>query len=109
MDLGEGVSGPEAKTSQKSLEKVSRARGSESLKKVSKKVRKVKKGSENGFLETSRTFFKTFFRLSGPGKLFRDFFETFWLRAPRLLLPGPRNLNYSLQNVHSLLNFLFRW
>ena len=37
-----------SKKSRKSLEKVSRARGPESLKKVSKKVRKVKKKSENG-------------------------------------------------------------
>ena len=94
MDLGEGVSGPEAKKSRKSLEKVSRARGPESLKKVSKKVRKVKKTIIRlrfDFSNLSRDFFQTF-GTPGPG----DFFETFFLRAPRLLLPGPRNLkNYS--------------
>ena len=47
VDLGEGVSGPEAKKSQKHLEKVSRARGPKSPKKISKKVRKVKTNSEN--------------------------------------------------------------
>ena len=97
MDLGEGVSGPEAKKSQKSLEKVSRARGPESLKKVSKKVRKVKKNFQNSFFWLFGPFSRLFsdFRDPGPGRLFRDFFETFWLRAPRLLLPGPRNLKIS--------------
>ena len=100
MDLGEGVSGPEAKKSQKSLEKSLPGPGPKSPEKVSKKVRKVKKKSENGFLETFRSFFETFSGLLGPraGRLFRDFFETFWLRAPRLLLPGPRNLNPKHQN-----------
>ena len=31
-----------------------------------------------------------------PGDFFRVFFETFWLRAARLLLRGPRNLNDSI-------------
>ena len=85
--------------SRKSLLGPGPQKSEERLKKVSKKVRKVKKKSENGFLETFRTSFETFFRLSGPraretfSRLFRDFFETFWLRAPRLLLPGPRDLN----------------
>ena len=30
----------------------------------------------------------------GRGRLFRDFFETFGLLAPRLPLPGPQNLNF---------------
>ena len=95
MGLGEGVSGPEAKKCQKSLEKVSRAQGPESPEKVSKKVRKVKKKSENGVFLLFGPFSRLFsdFRDPGPGGLFRDLLETFWLRAPRLLLPGPRNLN----------------
>ena len=90
VDLGEGVSGPKAKKSQKNLEKSLPGPGPKSPEKVSKKVRKVKKKSENGFLETFRTFFETFSGLLGaPGReTFRDLLETFWLWAPRLLLPG---------------------
>ena len=82
------------KVSKKSR-KTSRPRGPKSPKKVSKKVRKVSKKSENGFLETFRTFFEIFFGLLGPmgREAPGDFFETFWLLAPRLLLPGPRNTN----------------
>ena len=48
-----------------------------------------------GFWRLFGPFSRLFFGLLGPraGRLFRDFFETFWLLAPRLLLPGPRNLN----------------
>ena len=65
MNLGEGVSGPEAKKSQKSLEKVYQGRVPKVRKKSRKRSEKSKK-SENGFLETFRTFFETFFRLSQP-------------------------------------------
>ena len=94
MDSGEGVSGPEAKKSQKNLEKVSRGW----VAKVEKKSGKSKK-SENAFVETFRTFFETFFGLlgPGPGRLFETFLETFWLFAPRLPLPGPRNIEKRLK------------
>ena len=80
--------------SQESLEKVSQGRAPKGQKKPRKRSEKSKKKSENGFLETFRTFFETFSGLLGPrARRFRDFFETFWLLAPRLLLPGPWNLN----------------
>ena len=89
MDLGERVSGPKAKKSQKSLEK-SPGAGLQKSEKSLENVRKVKK-SLMGFWRLSdlfRDFFRTF-----ATRLFRDFFESFWLLAPRLALPGPRNLN----------------
>ena len=67
VDLGEGVSGPEAKKARKSLEKVSRARGPESLKKVSKKVRKVSKKHFQPFFDFSDLFWD-FFGLLGPAE-----------------------------------------
>ena len=87
-----------SKKSRKSLEKVSRPRGPKSPKKVSKQVRKVSKKSEKmGFWRLFGPFSRLFWTFGtpgpgGPGRLFRDFLETFWLLAPRLLLPGPRNL-----------------
>ena len=92
VDLGEGVSGPEAKKSPKSLEKVSRGSGPKSPKKVSKKVRKVSENPFSDFFFDFSDLFRDFFRTFGPRPR-ETFFETFWLRAPRLLLPGPRNLN----------------
>ena len=72
MDLGEGLSGPKAKKSPESLEKVSRAR----VPKVRKKSRseKYQKTNFRIFL-TFRTFFETFLELlgPGPGRFFRDF------------------------------------
>ena len=60
--------GPKPKSLKQSLEKVSVP----FRRQVSKKVRKVKNKSENGSLETFRTFFGTTFGLLGP-RLFRDF------------------------------------
>ena len=76
--MGEGVLGPKAKKSQKSL----LARGPKSPKKVSKKVRKsLKKKPFSDFFLTFRTLFETFFRLlgPGPGRLFSRLFG-FWPR-----------------------------
>ena len=60
--------------SRKSLEKV----GSQKSEKKSWKRFKSQKNLKMGFWETFRTFVETFFRFSGPGpgRLFRDFFET---------------------------------
>ena len=66
--------GLKPKSLKKRLEKVSRAQGPESLKKSLEKL------------------FRDFFSDFRDPRPFRDFFETFWLRAPRLLFPGPRNL-----------------
>ena len=78
-----------SKKSRKSL----LAQGPKSPKKVSKKVQKV---SKNPFSDLFLTFlsglFRDFFRTFGarPREIF---FETFLRRTPRLLLPGPRNLD----------------
>ena len=85
------------KTSPKSLEKVSRAGGPKSPKKVSKKVRKVKRTLNMGFWRLFRPLnsrlFSDFWD-PRPGRLyFSGLLVTFWLFAPRLPLPGPRNLN----------------
>ena len=92
VDLGEGVSGPKAKKSRKSL-----------LGPPGPGDPKVRKKSRKRSEKSPKTHFQTFWRLFGPfSRLFSDFwdpgtapgdfFETFWLLAPRLLLPGPRNL-----------------
>ena len=83
MDLGEGVSGPKAKKSQKKSRKKSPGAGLQKSEKSLGKGPKVKKESENGFLETFRTFCETLFGLlqPDPGRLFQDFFETFGLLA----------------------------
>ena len=85
VDLGEGVSGPKAKKSPKSLEK------GKSPKKVSKKVRKVSKNPFSDFSETFRTFFETFFRTfgtTGPGGTFSRLFGDFLAFGPET--PSPR-------------------
>ena len=100
MDLGEGVSGPKAKKSRKSLPGP-----------PGPGVPKVQKKSQKRSEKSLKTHFQTFWRLfvpfsrlfsdfwdPGAGRLFRDFFETFWLLAPRLLLPGPRNPNPNLDD-----------
>ena len=92
-------------------EKESRGQKPKSLKKVAKKSpgpgsQKSEKTREKGPKTLQKPIFGLFFWLFGPfsrlflgfwgpapGDSFRDFFETFWLLAPRLLLPGPRNLN----------------
>ena len=100
MDLGEGVSGPEAKKSQKSLEKSLPGPGPKSPKKVSKKVRKVKKKSENGFLEAFRTFFETFFR-PRAGRLFRDFLA-FGPKTPSPRSTEPQKLGIRPHSRHQV-------
>ena len=74
----------------KSLEKVSRGRVPKVRKKSRKRSEKSKKSLKMGFWRLFGPFSRIFQTFGTPG-LFRDFFET-WLRAPRLLLPGPRNL-----------------
>ena len=86
MDLGEGVSGPKAKKSPKSLKTSLPGPGSQKSEKSLEKGPKSLQKPISDFFGTFQTFFKTFF-------YFWDFFETFWLLAPRLPLPGPRNLN----------------
>ena len=76
---------------EKRLEKVSRARGPESLKKVSKKVRKVKKNHFQTFFLTFGPFSRLFWTFGTPGP--GDFFETFL----RLFGFGPRD---SFSQVH---------
>ena len=87
----------------KSLQKVSKksprglpAPGSQKcLQKGAKSLQKVWKWVFGDFSDLFRDFFRTFGTPGpgGAGRLFRDFLETFWLLAPRLLLPGPRNPN----------------
>ena len=86
--------GQKPKSLKKVSKKVSWGRGPKVRKKSRKRSEKSKISLKNGFSETFRTFFETFSGLLGPdpGRPFRDFFETFWLLALRLLLPGPRNL-----------------
>ena len=68
MDLGEGVSGPEAKNLKRSPKSLP-GLGRKSLKKVSKRARKVKKNLRMGFLKTFQTFFETlFFDFWGPAR-----------------------------------------
>ena len=82
MDLGEGVSGPEAKKSQKSLEesleKSLPGPGPKSPKKVSKKVRKVFEDPFSDFFGLFGPFSRLFSDFWAPasGDFFRDFFET---------------------------------
>ena len=98
MDLGEGVSGNEAKKSPKSLEKVCRGLPAPGPQKsencLQKGPRSQRKSLQMGFWRLFGPFSRIFFDFwgFGAGRLFRDFFQTFWLRAPRLPLPGPRNL-----------------
>ena len=59
---------------------------------------KSKKSLKMGFWRLFGPFSRLFFRLLGfrGRKTFSSYFlETCWLRAPRLPLPGPRNLNPS--------------
>ena len=94
MDLGEQASGPEAQKSRKSLEKVSQGRVPKVRKKSRKWSEKSKKNLKMGFWRLFRTLSRLFSDFWDP-----DFFETFWLRAPRLPVPGPRNLKSRSQKV----------
>ena len=83
VDLGEGVSGPKAKKSPKSLEK------------VWKSLEKGPKSLHNPFSDyfwTFRTSFETFFGLWGPWAQ-ESFSRLSGDLAPRLPLPGPQNLH----------------
>ena len=88
MDLGEGVSGPKAKTLQNVSKKSPRPGVPKSKKKSRKKSEKYPKTHFQIFYFSE--LFRDFFGLldPGPGRLFQDFLETFWLLAPRLPLPG---------------------
>ena len=67
VDLGEGVSGPKAKKSPKSLEKVSRGRPAPGSQKSEKSL-------EKGPKSLKITHFQSFWRLFGPfSRLFSDF------------------------------------
>ena len=102
MDLGEGVSGPKAKRSQKSLEKSLPGRAPKVRKKSRKRSEKSTKSLKMGFGGLFGPFLRLLSDFWGPRPgdffrdFFRDFFETFWLLAPRLLLPGRRNLNHGV-------------
>ena len=101
--------GPKPKSLKKVSKKVSRGRAPKVRKKSRKRSEKSKKSLKMGFWRLFGPFSRLFsdFWDPGPGRLFRDFFETFWLLAPRLLLPGPRNLNY--RSIHLSLSFDLRW
>ena len=109
MDLGrESLGAKSQKLSPKSLEKVSKSLGlgsqksGKSLEKGPKSPPKVRKWVFGDFSDGFRDFFRTFGTPTEPGRPFRDFLETFWLLAPRLPLPGPRNSN--LVNLNKALS-----
>ena len=78
----------EAKKSRKKSPGAGAQKSEKSLEKGPKSLRKPIFRLLFDFSDLLRDFFRTF----GPRPR-ETFFETFWLRAPRLLLPSPRNLN----------------
>ena len=78
--------GPGSQKSEKSLEK------------SPKRLQKPIFGQFFDFSGLFRDFFRTFG--AAAGDFLRNSFETLWLRAPRLLLQGPRNLKPSV-DVHA--------